>query len=270
VTQGPAKRTPDLSTPEATVRSFRAALNRADLKGAVAFVEGGRPGNAATWIEEMMHQQGYRYACSDLHVKVEGDVAVVRVTTSLRSTTRGGRAIIGGKVEEMRLRREGGDWRIVPEEKTEKNAAGYGALQTYAMMLARDEPAAARRRAADMRADQAHVRALAKALGRVVRDHGDAFVLTGDSFRAALRPYLVDEEIFRCPAEGGREMAYAFNGRLHGLARSAFRDPAGIVMIYHGRDGQLEFCHGVATVAFVDGSVRQLHPHEARSLRWAP
>jgi hypothetical protein len=88
-----------------------------------------------------------------------------------------------------------------------------------------------------MRADQAHVRALAKALGRVVRDHGDAFVLTGDSFRAALRPYLVDEEIFRCPAEGGREMAYAFNGRLHGLARSAFRDPAGIVMIYHGRDG---------------------------------
>jgi ketosteroid isomerase-like protein len=252
------------------VRSFRAALNQADLKGAVAFVEGGRPGNAATWIEEMMHQQGYSYACSDLHVKVDGDVAVVQATTSLWSTTRGGRAIIGGKVEEMRLRREGRDWRIVPEEKTWKNAAGYGALQTYAMMLARDEPAVARRRAADLEADQAHVRALAKAMGLVVKDHGDRFVLTDDSFRTALIPYLVDEEVFRCPAEGGTETAYAFNGQLHGLARSALRDRAGIVMLYHGSDGQLKFCHGVTTVAFVDGSVRQLHPHEARLLRWVP
>jgi RNA polymerase sigma factor (sigma-70 family) len=270
VAQRPANRRPDLSTPEATVRSFLAALNRADLKGAVAFVDGGRPGNAATWIEEMMHQQGYSYACSDLHVKVEGDVAAVRATTSLRSTTRGGRAIIGSKEEELRLRREGRDWRIVPGEKTSKNAARYGALQTYAMMLARDGPAAARRRASDMEADQAHVKALATAMGRVVQDQGGTFALTADSFKAALRPYLAGEDVYRCPSESGREMAYAFNGRLHGLSRSAIKDPAGTVMIYHGRGGQLEFCHGVATVAFVDGSVRQIPPLGARSLRWVP
>ena len=50
----------------------------------------------------------------------------------------------------MRLRRVAGQWKIAPEEEGLENTREYGPLQVYAMLLARDEKAAAERRCKDL------------------------------------------------------------------------------------------------------------------------
>src|SRR5262249_49947036 len=56
----------------------------------------------------------------------------------------------GSRTETLRLRRIGGRWKIAPEEEGQDNTKEYGPLQVYAMMLARDERAAAERRSKDL------------------------------------------------------------------------------------------------------------------------
>jgi hypothetical protein len=129
----------NFSSPEMTLGSFIAALNRADLKGAAAFVEGGRVANAADWFEDMMRQDRWTYTATDYRTKIEGTSAVVQVRTNLSCDTRIGPQVPLANEEILKLRRVGMEWKIVPEEETAKNVPGYGMVQRAAMMLARDE-----------------------------------------------------------------------------------------------------------------------------------
>src|SRR5437870_4043437 len=85
--QDPGHQRSDLSSPEAVVRSFMAALNRSDLKSAAAFVDGGKVANAADWFENMMRQDRWTYTATDFRAEINGDVAVVQVNTNLRCDT---------------------------------------------------------------------------------------------------------------------------------------------------------------------------------------
>src|SRR5438876_4543604 len=105
--QDPGHRGSDLSSPEATVRSFMAALNRADLKRAAAFVDGGRVANAADWFEDMMRQDRWTYTATDFRANINGAVAVVRVKTNLHCDTPIGPQIPLANDEILKLRRMG-------------------------------------------------------------------------------------------------------------------------------------------------------------------
>jgi CubicO group peptidase (beta-lactamase class C family) len=143
----------DGSTPEAAVRAFLARMNRSDLKGAVDFVTDGKAGNAADWIADMLRKNGWQYTPLNLRVETTGDAAVARVEYQIRGDP--GAAArqaknVGSRIETFRLRRVAGRWKIAPEEEWRENTKGYGPLQVYAMMLARDEKAAAERRRKDL------------------------------------------------------------------------------------------------------------------------
>jgi RNA polymerase sigma factor (sigma-70 family) len=139
----------DGSTPEAAVRAFLTRMNRFDLEGAVDFVTDGKPENAADWIADMLRKNGWQYTALSLRVETTGDAAVARVEYQIRGDpgaaarqARNG----GSRIETFRLRRVAGQWKIAPEEEGRENTREYGPLQVYAMMLARDEKAAERRR----------------------------------------------------------------------------------------------------------------------------
>ena len=144
--QDPGNRGSDLSSPEAVLRSFMAALNRSDLKSAAAFVDGGKVANAADWFENMMRQDRWTYTATDFRAEINGDVAVVRVNTNLRCDTPIGPQIPLANAEILKLRGVGAEWKIVPEEETAKNVPGYGMVQRAAMMLARNKSGQARKR----------------------------------------------------------------------------------------------------------------------------
>ena len=144
--QAPGNRGSDLSSPEATLRSFMAALNRADLKSAAAFVNDGRVENAADWFEDMMRQDRWMYTATDFRAEINGAVAVVRVRTNLRCDTPIGPQVPLVNEEILTVRRVGIEWKIVPAEETAKNVPGYGMVQRAAMMLARNKAGQARKR----------------------------------------------------------------------------------------------------------------------------
>jgi RNA polymerase sigma factor (sigma-70 family) len=139
----------DGSTPEAAVRAFMARMNRSDLKGAVDFVTDGKAENAADWIADMLRKNGWQYTALKLRVETTGDAAVARVEYQIRGDPGAAarQAKNGGsRIETFRLRRVAGQWKIAPEEEGRESTRDYGPLQVYAMMLARDEKAAAERR----------------------------------------------------------------------------------------------------------------------------
>jgi prepilin-type processing-associated H-X9-DG protein len=65
--------------------------------------------------------------------------------------------------------------------------------------------------------------------------------------------------------------SYSFNADLESLKLAAIPDVALTVLIYDGKDGQLDFRHaGKANVAFADGHVKSVTPEEAKNLIWNP
>jgi RNA polymerase sigma factor (sigma-70 family) len=143
----------DQPTPEAAVRSFLDCMNRSDLKEAAAFVANARSENAADWIADMLTQNGWHYTVRDLRMNIQGDIASARVEYQIRGDP--GAAARhkhkdGSRIETFQMRRVAGRWKIAPEEEREENAKEYGPIQVYAMMLARDEKAAAQRRSKDL------------------------------------------------------------------------------------------------------------------------
>lgn len=64
---------------------------------------------------------------------------------------------------------------------------------------------------------------------------------------------------------------FSYNVRLAGVDRGEIRDPAHTVLVYEGAGEHVAFRHGVrGIVAFVDGHVEEVTPHQAALLRWKP
>jgi prepilin-type processing-associated H-X9-DG protein len=124
---------------------------------------------------------------------------------------------------------------------------------------------------------QANMKGIALGLLRFASDHQQRFALTARWFQTAYprSAYGKSEAIFRCPADENSSVpahySYAFNPFLEGVALSKIADLASTVMIYEGKNRQLDFRHrGGANVGFADGHIKLIHPQEAKSLRWKP
>jgi prepilin-type processing-associated H-X9-DG protein len=78
------------------------------------------------------------------------------------------------------------------------------------------------------------------------------------------------EALHHCPADkSGRSSSYSFNENLEGIPLQRIKRPAETVLIYEGKNGQLDFRHdGRATIGFADGHVKPIKREHTKFLIW--
>jgi len=102
-----------------------------------------------------------------------------------------------------------------------------------------------------------------------LQDFDEVFRLKAETYKKSLMPYVKNEAIFKCPAEGGG--SYSFNANLAGVRLSKVPKPGETVMIYEGRGGRLDYRHdGRAAVGLADGHAKLVNAEGAKKLRWKP
>lgn len=271
---------PDLSTPEAAVRSFVSSFFSGEVRRAGMCVMGVAQDPRLAAAEQQMKvvpvKPADRPVVADVKATVNGESATAHVTyaTPLPRGT--------AEAEDVTLRRFNGEWKIVPLDAAALKKAGAemdanrnmklrpiaviaGSLANLPVVLAAANDAA-RRTVCLSNLKQVEVAAL-----MFVQDSDEKLAIRADSFKKALMPYSKNEGIFHCPSDHSGQVSYAFNARLQGVKQAAIRRPAETVMFYEGHGGRLDFRHdGKACVGFADGHVKMLDAAAAKSLRWAP
>ncbi|HVF10141.1 MAG TPA: hypothetical protein VNA16_05025 [Abditibacteriaceae bacterium] len=266
---GAHARQPDLSSPQAAVRSFIAALNHADLNQAAACVAGAEPSTAFSRAQQNLKRDKVTFSISDLKIETKGNnaTATLQLGTSVpRSTNE------LNEPSRLRLHREKIGWKIVPGARsTLATPEEAGVLQGIVTFLAHPNAFSGTRGAALAASCRSNLRQLALGARQLRQDYDDKFALKASSFKKSLTPYVKSEMLFRCPEDQSGAASYSFNIYLQGVAVSKIKYASKTVMLYEGHKGRLNFRHGGrAAVAFADGRVQLVTQQQAKALRWKP
>lgn len=254
----------DLSSPEATIRSFLAALTRGDARAASACVSGASPSaGLLTNLQRQMKQEPATITLRDLRVQRRGNTATATMTVNLAiAAARGRSARSESHPDRVSLRREGSAWKIVPVQSRGGFTAGIATLFT----ARRSERAPIGNTAC-----LSNLKQLAIGAMMFVQDHDMTFALEPVAYKKSLAPYVRNERVFRCPEDRSGKDSYAFNPSLAGVSFRKIPQPSQTVLLYEGANRQLAFRHeGRAAVAFADGSARLIDRDQAKTLRWRP
>lgn len=264
----------DLTSPEAAVRSFVAAVNALDVNGANCLVGAKIDQPLRAWLQSA-RSSGEPLQLTVMSVKpqVTGDSATAAVSVEAKSSGH------QQKLEEtLNLRKVGAEWKIVPPTDAELNTylkagdkdphllALLGYSYTHPHVVLNNGREVAR----DV-ACRSNLKQLATGALMFLQDSDEKFAFKADAYKAAIQPYVKGEDLFHCPSIEKGPVAYSFNAQLQGKRYASVRKPAVTVMLYEGKGGVLNFRHnGRAMVAFADGHVKPVTPAEAKALRWAP
>ena len=266
--------TQDLTSPEAAVRSFVAAVNALDVNGANCLAGGKIDPALRAWIQSARNSgDPLQLAVISVKPQVNGDSATAVV--SFEAKAHGQQQNLE---ETLNLRKEGAAWKIVPPTDAEQNSylkAGDKDPHLLALLAnAYVHPRVVLNNTREVARDVAcrsNLKQLATGVLMFLQDSDEKFALKADSYKAAIQPYVKNESIFHCPSDEKGPVAYSFNAQLQGKRMAAVRKPSLTVLLYEGKKGVLNFRHnGRAMVAFADGHVKPVTPAEARTLRWAP
>ena len=103
------------------------------------------------------------------------------------------------------------------------------------------------------------------------QDYHDSFALKAATYKSQIMPYVKNELVFHCPSDKSGGVSYSFNTNLQGVSQSNIKNPSQTVLVYEGKNGQLDYHHeGMAAVGFADGHVALITPEKAKNLRWKP
>lgn len=272
-----AVRPPNLSTPEAALRSFFAAFSKEDFKGAAACVVGAHPDRLNNKSFDLAARTPHgSFVITDLHVNAQQDTA--SATYNLTIGANNGRQRLFSD-QTVGFKRIGTNWKIVPI--TQKDAHTRSQKQqkyasTLAFMVAMPEEALETmvlepKRAAESNLCLTKIRQLCLAALKYAQDNGGGYNFKPTAYEAALTPYVKNKRDFHCPLDTKGESSYSFNRYLAGQKLSAIASPSTTVLIYEGKNETLNFRHnGKASVGFADGHVKLVTATEAKSLRWKP
>ncbi len=112
-------------------------------------------------------------------------------------------------------------------------------------------------------------RQLGLALMMYVQDYDDMLPRKSAPYKAQLMPYVKNDQVFHCPLDAPGALSYTYNSSLYATNIKTVKSPAQTVLIYEGKDMQMDFRHeGKATITFADGHVKQISPDEAKSAFW--
>jgi prepilin-type processing-associated H-X9-DG protein len=270
---------PDRSSPEAVLHSFVEAFNRADSRGARASIFGANPAVRSDELERQLKKARVALTLRDLHATVDGRGAIVTIGEgSLISSQSEQREAheevqtLNGEV--LKLRRDGGVWRIVPGDiDAIRRGHPQPTLSGIVGMLAAPEATLVNARTkAQIEVCSANLRQLALAAHMYANDHGGRLNFGETAPLTSLKAYAATHSVMVCPLEKpGRQ--YMFNPQLKNAEITRVAEPAKTVLIYEATENgaQLDFSHNDRTsVVFVDGHAELCTRDEAMKLRWHP
>lgn len=272
---------PDLSSPEAAVRSFFAAFGRGELTQAVKCLFDGKPDPVLAEMERELREQARRdkitFVLNEVRTEA-GTSGADEVTVSVRGTVTPAQPTenLSGS---LRLRRQGTDWKIVSGDPQTLMEASKTPEKNLVLLLTSSLAypgvlVEARKKARET-ACMSNLKQIAIAAMMFAQDYNDKFAFQPATFRKALVPYIKNDAVFRCPehTKGGAvaSPSYAMNSYLAGKAPARLKTPARTVLFFEAAAGKMDFRHGGrACVAYADGHVGLVTPEQAKTLRWKP
>ena len=261
---------PDLSSPEKTIRSFVAALNRGDIETASACVAGAkRNPPLEAGFGQQLKWGAVTFMVTNLRVQTAGNAATATMVANVRRAGSNGGA---SRPDRVSLRRAGSAWKIVPADPRASRQERSGVVLGIATFLANPEASTAGGRAMGLEAYcLSSIKQLAIGAMMFVQDHDQTFALPAATYKTSLMPYIRNEAVFHCRGDKSGGVSYAFNPDLAGVPFRKIPRPAETVLLYEGANRQLAFRHdGKAAVAFADGHARLITREQVRTLRWKP
>ena len=262
---------PQIIGPEQVIHEFADAISEPlNLEAAARLVEGGQTGEALkpVAIELQKERTGWIIKLQDAVVVTKADTASAQLILVLRHR-------LFGRIthqERLTLHRVANEWKIVPLSKEELYASRFtrfdsDILGNIAAYLARPQEIQG---ASDF-ACLTNLKQLGLAAFQFLQDEDERFAFKADKYQDALMPYIRSEQVFHCPDDKNGAPNYAFNVSLENLSFDKITQPAQTVMIYEGKNGELDFRHNNrAGVAFADGHCELVTPEKAKTLKWKP
>ena len=266
----------DLSTPEATIKTFVTAVKAMNFKQIAQCVLGGAVTFDWAPYEKEFKKQKYKVVVTGTAVARQGEGAVATMHTSV-VTGVSDQAPQSGD-DTIKLTRSGNNWLIIPIMRPLPGQQPTP-LASMAYLVAHPEelpPIDQLSQTPDQTPASvettcvSNVKQLTLGLIVLAGDHKDVLKITAATFKKAVMPYVRSANIFRCPDDAKGD-SYSFNSALAGVAQPSIAKPAETVMVYEGVAGKLVFRHGGrAVVGFADGHVRLVTREQAKALRWKP
>lgn len=276
----------DLSSPEATVRSFVWAFNNNDLEQARRCVANAAPIENLKPLQEMLGKQmGKKYAVlslKDLRAYTQQDNAIVTFWLDFVSTINIPNYI--GSSERLRLKRVNNEWLIVPQQD---GKTPFWDTPPRPMMedlmdlfIAKMTDGAAVQSESQFHQCQSNLKQIALGVLQYTQDF-DEFFPAANEWQEQIMPYVRNGDIYVCPDAADKTASYAFNKDVENLALGDIRAPAQIILMYEGKDRKFEFRHQVGeekltNIVFVDGHVKSFSQttldtaFKDQSVRWNP
>lgn len=267
---------PDLSSPEATVRSFMTAFMQIDLRKAIKCIAGAKISRKTDELEQQFKQEQKQKGIQEIpsfdivnmHTDISGETAKATLKFEISFL---GRILTAS--DSLKFHREHGEWKLVPENVVHVAPRKHGDDYITATVATIANPDIMRQ--AWSRARQSsclsNVKLIALASEMFSQDYNEKFALKATSYKKSLMPYMKIESIFHCPEDKSGAVSYSFNRNLEGVSLRKIAKPAETVMIYEGKNQKLAFRHnGGANVGFVDGHSKLILKEKAKTLRWKP
>ena len=236
---------------------------------AARLVEGGQTGDVLKPVVAELQQErtGWAIRVLNVHTQIKDDTASVKVLLLLQHHS-------FGKIthQERLTLHKLGEWKIVPLSvddlyDSRRDSFDSDILANIATYLARPQEI----EGADASTCLINLKRLALATFLLAQDNKEIFALKAATYHQSLLPYTHDERLFHCPDDNSDDISYSFNPNLENLLQAQLAEPAQTVMLYEGKDGQLEFRHNNrAGVCFTDDHCQLVTPEAAKTLRWKP
>jgi prepilin-type processing-associated H-X9-DG protein len=273
----------DLSSPRATVHSFVGSYNQVKLQQAALCVVGADPAEASP-LEELAairkDDETSQIIIRQLDITIDDSAKTATATTALQ---------LGNLKDEfghsnnrfvshLRLKFQDGKWKIVPDKFKYKPARNIrDPLNYIAALLADPEAIKIISQHERIATCQSNLKQLSLTIFMFTQDHNETYTFTNETWIESLKPYfgVTNRPILICPDDKPQheqlKTSYSFNDNLTNASWESIDDPTKTIMLYEGKDGELNFRHnGKANVAFVDGHVKAVDAEEAKSLLWKP
>jgi beta-lactamase regulating signal transducer with metallopeptidase domain len=281
----------NLSTPEATVRSFVAAINARDFTTAVSCVYGGivpdpflleRAKESNVWHRD-------EFILGPLRTIIHGNRAQITSWSGLMTAKQyqGDDELSSGRVSfgQVLLRRDNQGWKISPARLDSESLQGYSdpasILGSTASFLIRGRHTpdfqATAHTDSTFAACVVNLEKLAEALphqpflGRE-NNLGKWQQYTLRRLRRGFRPSTDLDHFFHCPAHQKGQSSYSINQNLSGVYQEATSQyEKEIVLLYEGTESKLDFRHnGKALVVLFDRKLKLVSREDAKRLVWKP